>query len=145
MSAQNQSIRQFLMDVCTIRLRLLVNIIRFIILHDLNTSCLFVCWFQSGAYYYSVYLWSVYWPDISTGTTPRSKSHGTWMPYLSKVQWVFRTHMFLWPHHRAWSDQSCCVSGKGRWVTTMTNHHWRTAVFAANGYPLTNKPGLKSS
>lgn len=33
-----------------------------------------------------------------------------WMPYLSSVQWVFRSHVFFFSHHRAWSDQSFFTS-----------------------------------
>lgn len=33
-----------------------------------------------------------------------------WMPYLSSVQWVLRSHVFFFSHHKAWSDQSFFTS-----------------------------------
>lgn len=33
-----------------------------------------------------------------------------WIPYLSRVQWVFSSHVFFFSHHRAWSDQSFFTS-----------------------------------
>lgn len=35
-----------------------------------------------------------------------SQPRVTWIPYLSKVQWVFSSQHCLCSHHRAWSDQS---------------------------------------
>lgn len=35
-----------------------------------------------------------------------------WIPYLSRVQCVFRSHVFFLSHHNAWSDQSFFTSKK---------------------------------
>ena len=119
MSVQYQSKHPFfngclygLLVVC-----LLMNIIRVIIIISVITVCF-------------CHLSMSHRTDLnekcidSTGTTPRPEFHATWMPYLSRVQWVFRTHMFLWPHHRAWSDQSCCVSGRRR--SKIRRQQWPT-------------------
>ena len=151
MSVQYQSMRQFFNGCLYETLAFANAYYQVYYLHDFKASCLFVSFSQDRVITvcFSDLPIRSHHSDLNgkcTGTTQRTKSRSTWMPYLSRVQWVFRTHMFLWPHHRAWSDQSCCVSGK--WsskVSTMTNHHWRTTVFAVNGYPLTNKKTNKQT